>query len=61
MKAGLHSIWETSERTVKAHRQRVMEKLHAMSVAELVSNAEQLGILNSIEAIGPMNETRRSP
>ena len=32
----------TSERTVKAHRQRVMEKLHAMSVAELVSSAERL-------------------
>ena len=45
----------TSERTVKAHRQRVMEKLHAMSVAELVSSAERLGILDSIEAIGTMN------
>ena len=38
----------TSERTVKAHRQRVMEKLKARSVAELVSSAERLGMLNSI-------------
>ena len=39
----------TTERTVKAHRQRVMEKLHARSVAELVSSAERLGMLHSID------------
>ena len=38
----------TTERTIKAHRQRVMEKLQARSVVELVSSAERLGMLNSI-------------
>ena len=32
-----------SERTVKAHRQRMMEKLQARSLAELVAMAERLG------------------
>ncbi len=39
----------TSERTVKAHRQRVMEKFKARSVADLVSSAERLGMLDWIE------------
>ena len=39
----------TTERTVKAHRQKVMEKFNARSVAELVSSAERLGMLDSIE------------
>ena len=34
----------TTERTVKAHRHKVMEKIEFQSVAELVSIAEQLGI-----------------
>ena len=34
-----------SERTIKAHRQRVMKKLHIASVAELVLFADRLGIL----------------
>jgi FixJ family two-component response regulator len=34
----------TTVRTIKAHRQRVMEKLEAGSFAELVSIAERLGI-----------------
>ena len=34
----------TTERTVKAHRHKVMEKIRVQSVAELVSIAEQLGI-----------------
>jgi RNA polymerase sigma factor (sigma-70 family) len=34
-----------SERTIKAHRHRVMEKLQAASLAELVMIAERLGIL----------------
>ncbi len=36
----------TTERTVKAHRHRVMEKMQVHSLAELVSNAERLGILD---------------
>jgi len=35
----------TSERTVKAHRHNVMEKLGARSLAEVVSMAERLGRL----------------
>jgi FixJ family two-component response regulator len=34
----------TTVRTIKAHRQRVKEKLEAASLAELVSIAERLGI-----------------
>jgi FixJ family two-component response regulator len=33
-----------TERTVKAHRHQVMEKMHVKSLAELVSIAERLGI-----------------
>jgi FixJ family two-component response regulator len=36
----------TTERTVKAHRHEVMEKMQVHSLAELVSNAERLGILD---------------
>jgi FixJ family two-component response regulator len=35
----------TSERTVKAHRHAVMEKLKVQSFAEAVSIAERLGML----------------
>ena len=35
----------TSERTVKAYRARVLEKMHAESVADLVRSAELLGLL----------------
>jgi FixJ family two-component response regulator len=35
----------TSERTVKAHRRSIMEKLGARSLAEAVSIAERLGML----------------
>jgi FixJ family two-component response regulator len=38
-----------TERTVKAHRQRIFEKLHAKTVAELVSLAERLEILDFAE------------
>ena len=34
-----------SERTIKAHRQRVMEKMQVQSLAELVSLAERVGLL----------------
>ncbi|MFZ0838411.1 MAG: response regulator transcription factor [Xanthobacteraceae bacterium] len=35
----------TAERTVKAHRQKVMEKCEAQSLAELVRMAERLGMV----------------
>lgn len=35
----------TTERTIKAHRQQVMEKAKVQSLAELVSVAERLGLL----------------
>jgi FixJ family two-component response regulator len=35
----------TTERTIKAHRQRVMEKTQVQSLAELVSLAERAGVL----------------
>lgn len=37
----------TTERTVKAHRHKVMEKMQVRSVAELVSCAERLGLSSS--------------
>jgi FixJ family two-component response regulator len=36
----------TTERTVKAHRHQVMEKMEVRSFAELVSAAERLGMLD---------------
>lgn len=36
-----------TERTVKAHRQKVMEKMQVHSLATLVSIAERLGLLDS--------------
>jgi FixJ family two-component response regulator len=35
----------TTERTIKAHRQRVMEKMKVQTLAELVSIAERLGMV----------------
>jgi FixJ family two-component response regulator len=39
----------TAERTVKAHRQKVMEKCEARSLAELVRMAERLGMTAASE------------
>ncbi len=39
-----------AERTIKAHRQRVMEKTQVQSLAELVSLAERLRVLGSASA-----------
>ena len=39
-----HQLGAT-ERTIKAHRQRVMEKMKVQTLAELVSIAERLGIV----------------
>ena len=36
-----------TERTIKAHRHRVMEKMQVQSLAELVSLAERVGVLAS--------------
>ena len=36
----------TTERTIKAHRHQVMEKMKVQSLAELVSIAERLGLLD---------------
>ena len=39
----------TTERTIKAHRQKVMQKLNVQSLLELVAVAERLGILSAPE------------
>ena len=39
-----HELGST-ERTIKAHRQRVTEKMQVQSLAQLVSIAERLGML----------------
>jgi FixJ family two-component response regulator len=39
----------TTERTIKAHRQKVMQKLNAQSLLELVAVAERLNMLNADE------------
>ena len=36
-----------AERTIKAHRQRVMEKMQVLSMAELVSLSERVGVFVS--------------
>jgi FixJ family two-component response regulator len=43
----------TAERTIKAHRQQVMEKCKVQSLAELVLIAERLGMLLSPHGDGP--------
>ena len=35
----------TTERTIKAHRKQVMEKMQVRNVPELVSIAERIGVL----------------
>ena len=42
-----------AERTIKAHRQRVMTKVRVQSLAELVSVAERLGVLSAPAASQP--------
>jgi FixJ family two-component response regulator len=37
-----------TERTIKAHRHRVMEKMGVQTLAELVSIAERLGVLRRL-------------
>jgi FixJ family two-component response regulator len=40
-------------RTIKAHRHNVMAKMQAPSLAELVSLAERVGILNDNNGVPP--------
>jgi FixJ family two-component response regulator len=42
----------TTERTIKAHRHQVMEKMGIQSLAELVSIAERLGVLRRLAGEG---------
>ena len=42
----------TTERTIKAHRHKVMEKMGVQSIAELVSIAERLGVLQRLSGEG---------
>jgi RNA polymerase sigma factor (sigma-70 family) len=42
----------TTERTIKAHRHKVMEKMGVQSLAELVSIAERLGVLRRLSGEG---------
>ena len=48
----------TTEQTIKAHRLRVMEKIQAASLAELVMIAERLGLLASAEEQKPPDGAR---
>lgn len=43
----------TSDRTVKAHRHKIMTKFHARSLAELAVFAERLGILAGVDGVNP--------
>ena len=42
-----------TERTIKAHRHRVMEKMQVQSLAELVSLAERVGVLGDAQGSQP--------
>ena len=49
------SVLGATERTIKAHRHRVMEKMQVRSLAELVSLAERAGILRDLSGAGQAN------
>lgn len=49
------AVLGATERTIKAHRHRVMEKMEVQSLAELVSVAERAGILGDLSAAGQPN------
>jgi FixJ family two-component response regulator len=46
------NVLGSTVRTIKAHRQRVMEKMQVRSLAELVSLAERVGALDAGSPIG---------
>ena len=48
-----------TERTIKAHRHRVMEKMQVQSLAELVSLAERVGVLASAAGQTPLGISNR--
>ena len=47
------NVLGATERTIKAHRHRVMEKMKVQSLAELVSFAERAGILKDMSGSRP--------
>ena len=49
------AVLGATERTIKAHRHRVMEKMQVQSLAELVSLAERAGILRDLSGAGQTN------
>jgi RNA polymerase sigma factor (sigma-70 family) len=49
------NVLGATERTIKAHRHRVMEKMQVQSLAELVSLAERAGILRDLSGVGQTN------
>jgi len=49
------AVLGATERTIKAHRHRVMEKMEVQSLAELVSLAERAGILRDFSGAGQPN------
>ena len=49
------NVLGATERTIKAHRRRVMEKMQVQSLAELVSLAERAGILRDLSGAGQTN------
>ena len=49
------AVLGATERTIKAHRHRVMEKMQVQSLAELVSLAERAGILRDFSGAGQPN------
>jgi len=49
------NVLGATERTIKAHRHRVMEKMQVQSLAELVSLAERVGILRDLSGTGQPN------
>jgi FixJ family two-component response regulator len=46
----------TAERTIKWHRQHIMQKLQLDSLAEMVSLAERLGLVDDHERLSPDSE-----
>jgi RNA polymerase sigma factor (sigma-70 family) len=49
------NVLGATERTIKAHRHRVMEKMQVQSLAGLVSLAERVGILRDASGTGQKN------